>query len=484
MRNSLVFISVLALQLICATATSGDFITSLSLNDFKDVLFTEIHNEIEIIKQNVQGPSGANQRIRRRQTQDSSNAENDLWDHVVKHGWTLVDEATDGENDNRYGRSLIEEHTTFPFLLCSHSRRINTGYERLLNIEQKTGVKVEDIVPIYNDDAKSCFHISLNPEKARYLETATFKRVRFTIVPFNDLMKMPINSLDEVTQDYWPIAAPTQGQEEENDWQRSIHVAIVPSPDIDINSKAAIILQDIQNMAQEGSRQRRRRMEEGSETEKADTSLLSVTDAFSLTSTIHEQSSGRRLKALGASRAESLSESIANGIEADHNCKSMFDSLDTVIHDHGKDFEIILNPSNKASHYDDSSASNTDCIVSFMIALSTHPSVLTVEPDTPITPHDYQSQWISQSYEKSRPESKENRPFFEVGLTGKGQVISMSDSGLDVNNKYFGPPTSNKLYTVSHSHTSITTYYEYNHIEYIYLQLTNEFTSCLSTLYA
>ena len=91
MRNSLVFISVLALQLICATATSGDFITSLSLNDFKDVLFTEIHNEIEIIKRNVQGPSGANQRIRRRQTQDSSNAENDLWDHVVRHGWTLVD---------------------------------------------------------------------------------------------------------------------------------------------------------------------------------------------------------------------------------------------------------------------------------------------------------------------------------------------------------------------------------------------------------
>jgi len=449
MRNYLVCISVLALQLIYAIASTGDYIPSLSLNDFKDVLFTEIHNEIEIIKRNVQGPSGANQRIRGRQTQDNSNAENDLWDHVVNHSWEMIDEAADGKSDNKYGRSLIEEHTTFPFLLCSHSRRINTGYQRLLNIEQKTGVKIQDIVPVYNDDAKSCFHISLSPEKARYLETATFKRVQFTIVPFNDLMKMPINSLDEVTQDYWPITAPTQGQEEENDWRRSIHVAIVPNSDIDIDSKAAFILQDIQNMAQEGTRQRRRRMEEGSETEKADTSLLSVTDAFSLTSTFHEQSSGRRLKALDGSRAEPLSESIANGIEADHNCKSMFDSLDIITHDHEKDFEIILNPSNKASKYDDSSASNTDCIVSFMIALSTHPSVLIVEPDTPIIPHDYQSQWISQSYDKNRPESKENRPFFDVGLNGKGQVISMSDSGLDVNSKYFGPPTSDKLYTVS-----------------------------------
>jgi len=31
----------------------------------------------------------------------------------------------------------------------------------------------------------------------------------------------------------------------------------------------------------------------------------------------------------------------------------------------------------------------------------------------------------------------EERPWFDVGLTGKGQVVAVSDSGLDVYNCYF-----------------------------------------------
>jgi subtilisin family serine protease len=42
-----------------------------------------------------------------------------------------------------------------------------------------------------------------------------------------------------------------------------------------------------------------------------------------------------------------------------------------------------------------------------------------------------EAQWITQSG------ITEDRPFFDVGLTGKDQVVAVSDSGLDVDSCYF-----------------------------------------------
>jgi len=429
---------------------------SFSLEDFKNVLYTEIHNEIEVVKQN----KASRRRLRKRGKNDDhfQSDQDDVWNHVVDHGWSLAGiskiKDNNGYEETHSSNVPIKEDQSFPFMVCSQSPRIKFGYQRLQHLAQAIGIKTENIIPVFNDDLKTCFHVSLNVQNAQYLQTKTFKRIKYSIVPVLDLMKLPVNSLKEVTQDYWKITPPTQGRDSnDGDWERTIHVGLSPntvntfddksSHEAEIKSKASTVLRDIQSMGQEGSRQRRRQLK-GERRSDDQSVIMPITDAFSLTS---KKISSRRLQFLELGRAESLSNSLANGIESDHNCQTMFSSLNIIVH--RNDFDIVLNPKNIAFEYDKSSAANTHCIVSLMIALSTHPSVITVEPDTPITPDDYQSQWISQSYHKDRPERKESRPFFDAGLTGKNQVISMSDSGLDVQHPYFSPVSSDRIYEVS-----------------------------------
>ena len=77
------------------------------------------------------------------------------------------------------------------------------------------------------------------------------------------------------------------------------------------------------------------------------------------------------------------------------------------------------------------------------MGLSVLPETLTIEADLPITPDDYESQWITQS------NSPGKRPFSDSGLTGKNQVVSVVDNGLDIKHKYFGP-TSSGIHQVSY----------------------------------
>jgi len=44
--------------------------------------------------------------------------------------------------------------------------------------------------------------------------------------------------------------------------------------------------------------------------------------------------------------------------------------------------------------------------------------------------------WLTQS------ELKDERPFFDAGLDGNGQIVAVSDTGCDQNNCYFTDPNN------------------------------------------
>ena len=84
----------------------------------------------------------------------------------------------------------------------------------------------------------------------------------------------------------------------------------------------------------------------------------------------------------------------------------MFEDLDIIPTSDSFGFKIVLNPDTNSSKIikdndtitrTESSASNVHCIISLIMGLSTHRNVLTIEVEDPITPDDYESQWISQS---------------------------------------------------------------------------------------
>ena len=144
----------------------------------------------------------------------------------------------------------------------------------------------------------------------------------------------------------------------------------------------------------------------------------------------------------------------------------MFKRLDVTVHFDNEGFDIVLNPSpsslnndriekfrnyhNGNSNNDEieiqldssSSASNNNCVASLIMGLSTHPLVLSVESEGPILTNDFEAQWITQSGTEGK------RPLRDIGIDGTNQVISIIDSGLDINHKYFGP-TDEKVFDVS-----------------------------------
>jgi subtilisin family serine protease len=73
----------------------------------------------------------------------------------------------------------------------------------------------------------------------------------------------------------------------------------------------------------------------------------------------------------------------------------------------------------------------TSCLHALVAALSIAPQVCSIGLVPEVQATNLEAQWITQSG------ITEDRPFFDVGLTGKDQVVAVSDSGLDVDSCYF-----------------------------------------------
>lgn len=121
----------------------------------------------------------------------------------------------------------------------------------------------------------------------------------------------------------------------------------------------------------------------------------------------------------------------------------MFDMLNIRTMTENSGFALVLNPSRKKNDgiQPEQTSGNIEngmpgkptrhCILSLIAALSVHSHVIHVEMNTEVTVDSINAQWITQS------KVVDYRPFFDVGLTGKDQIVSVSDTGLDTDNCYF-----------------------------------------------
>jgi hypothetical protein len=77
------------------------------------------------------------------------------------------------------------------------------------------------------------------------------------------------------------------------------------------------------------------------------------------------------------------------------------------------------------------SAWDQGCILTLTLAVATYPTVCSLDLRRQVSVQNKLAQWISQS------ELEGQTPFFESGLDGTGQVVSLSDTGIDLDNCYF-----------------------------------------------
>ena len=74
------------------------------------------------------------------------------------------------------------------------------------------------------------------------------------------------------------------------------------------------------------------------------------------------------------------------------------------------------------------------CLLTLSMAIAAHPNVCSLEKREGIGTHNQMVTWLTQS------EVAESRPLFDAGLDGTGQVVAVSDTGIDRDNCYFAEP--------------------------------------------
>ena len=109
-------------------------------------------------------------------------------------------------------------------------------------------------------------------------------------------------------------------------------------------------------------------------------------------------------------------------------CRDVFESIVWKVTDQGGSFYFEL-PKQRTDE------NARTCLLLFVMNVAAQPEISWLGIVPGMVPLNSEAQWVSQSRQQ------EQRPFFDVGLDGTGQVIGVSDTGLDTDNCYFWDAT-------------------------------------------
>lgn len=98
---------------------------------------------------------------------------------------------------------------------------------------------------------------------------------------------------------------------------------------------------------------------------------------------------------------------------------------------------------------------DTFCVIGMLAGLAIHPKVCQLEITPQQTVANDNAQWLTQTGVKNE------RPFFDVGLDGTGQVVAVSDTGVDRDNCYFGDSAGTVGTTYTSGHDKFVLYDDY-----------------------
>lgn len=416
-------LTIIVIGSVCSSLKTNEQLTETSVDaglgsaaEFQKLLYSELHTLIPGSEISHQGDTSAT----------NNNIEvNHLWNEIINHGWKT---SKNHFGEDRSLRGMSEENRKFPFIVCNRSE--SSGAQRISDVINNTDVHKQDLIVIYNDQKQTCFHTSMTHSAGLAVQDSMLDH-NVLIAPMTDILKIAIGTFNTISEDYW---VPQFSSDISDSWERMVRVEFTTGEraDYSVNdvlSKANQIIDKIKQLGKNGAETRRRKLLY----EDFD-SYSSIFTSFSLTA-IASSSPDQRSRHLLVANDDLWDESLSKGIEASHGCYEMFDRMKIVAHSDNQGFDIILNPSGTAVgtiiSNTASSASNVNCVRSLVIGLSIQPSVLSIEVDTPLRANDFQSSWISES------KAENYRPFNNLGLNGNGQIVSVADSGIDSNHRYF-----------------------------------------------
>ena len=212
---------------------------------------------------------------------------------------------------------------------------------------------------------------------------------------------------------------------------KSVIFTLAPPSNTLVDAKS--VIEDLIVMAKNGQRRRRRLVARGDQETDKHTSErrlfrgLSIDEAFSVSARPgqpHASNSGH---------PSSWSHIISRGLESEDDGDSCIDILQGIELEPSflSSFEFPLLDATK------STTPSPECLASIIAGVSTHPHIVNVGIlSKEVQLDNEKAQWVVQGAVSNR-QNERIRPFFDSGLDGSGQVVSIADTGLDVNNCYF-----------------------------------------------
>ena len=331
------------------------------------------------------------------------------WRDVVEFNWDNL------HNVERKRRKLLnQEKSSMPFLICSKEPYLS-GHSRIEKIKVLAGIK--KAMPLINNERKTCVATGVLPRDAEILESDTNNNL--FIIPFVGGMKIRSGVYECVNGQQingcGSLDSIIDLSVEVGDWAVTETTSSV--------NFANEILQQIQNLF--SSQNSLRKLSEESPS----------TIWFDLAYRQDNSTDHRSLTWRNAVHSIPLCD-FNEIIQSDTNINMSLLSYSLPVNVLGK-----------------------DCAMGFLAALSMNPKVASISLDSPIEAYNTEAQWIIQSAKEGE------RPWFDMGLSGQGQIVSISDSGLDVDNCYFndnsGSVTADTEGTVDLSRRKVVQYYAF-----------------------
>lgn len=339
--------------------------------------------------------------------------------------------------------SSLPSPTTFPYMICSIQRG-RSGNDRRRHLKYMIKVNptlmgMQDhqyidpkIEVMSNSNERSCFAVGVTAGLAEHIAL----NYEWIATPISAMMKIRDSAIDNVedmlgagktavkfTAGLGPWAILDDESSSSDELLHQIADEIEESVKLACPNRRRELLLDDDGDSSDGMT---RYFARQSLSERLGLSLSSHHDNVPDLETM-ETTHGKRhaMWSNALSRGFESSTTRTSGLEC---CSDLFDGLWFEIDEDQTTITYIL--SDEPFSYNPSSTTE-DCIISFLAALSAHPKIISLTTFTGVQSLNVEAQWVVQSA------VAEERPWFDAGLTGKGQVVSVSDTGLDVDNCYF-----------------------------------------------
>jgi len=409
-----------------SSAAASASIFAIGLEEFQQILSTDLLEEYGVEELGVEKAT-------------------ELWENSANYQLDLAVEAEERylDGDDAYGT----EDAEYPYLICSRKPR-KSALARLGQIVDIAVLGAEDesfneskLFTIYNDNDMSCFGARFLASTA--LVIADLQDPELPLLPLGANLKVREGAVEEALRRAGIEIDPDVPIDEfvfrQNDSVSSsetrIEVALCSGQDRDSLDRMGVRLLDFMNLLDP---------DDPSQSVVAKQNIYADLTDDELDNMPARSKFWRRV--------------FEMGIDSADGCQDTFDGMIFEGQMGDDDGEVIgFYASFGEQTADTNLTTAVSCALSIIAGISLLPQVCSVDLNPLISTNNVDATWILQDA------ADVNTPFYDKGITGKGEVIGVSDSGLDTDNCYVWDATGDirKNGVVDESRRKIIQYDDY-----------------------